>query len=164
MFSDSELKGIDYPASNHTYKNYNYNDENKKEIRPSHLDILKKSRYQKAYKSFKSVMRRGSNSSIQNNYKNEPNHTSILNNYDYDNDLPKLERIDANFLNNTKKSSSESTNEYKLPEINLFQNDYSYEKCDNNNNVYDYSVYPYTKSLNNLKLCSKSVDKVNIEF
>ena len=109
------------------------------------------SRYKKVYKSFKSAIRRNSsasntstasNSSTPNGYalsNSSSNSSSKLNRYS--SCLPHNDLANLNDYYTNDKSLNQVAND-----LNVFQNDYSYDKSNNNSfSSYDYSVYPYAK-------------------
>ena len=113
------------------------------------VDNLKKSRYQKAYKSFKSAMRRNSSANSRHHHHNNCDlnehtmySTATFEKHNYESQLPRLDL---------------------MPELKLFQNDYSYEGNgfkSGNEFSYDHSVYPYVKNLNHSRIASKSSKNV----
>ena len=113
------------------------------------VDTLKKSRYQKAYKSFKSAMRRNSSANSRRHHHDNCDlsehtmySTPMFEKHNYESHLPRLDL---------------------MPELRLFQNDYSYEGNgfkSGNEFSYDHSVYPYVKNLNHSRRTSKGAKNV----
>lgn len=139
----TELKSnspIEDDSYYHSYKKIdpktNY-EENPLDLYPS-----KPSRYQKAYKSFKSVLRRNSTSASSSipvgltiKSTNKQRSNLFEDDSSYYERPPRLENsLDSNkFVN----------------DLIVFDNDYSYDNNNNNSNSiqnYDFSTYPYTKT------------------
>ena len=114
------------------------------------LEYPKPSRYQKAYKSFKSVLRRNSSSSSSSTpiglsiRPTRSNRSSIVEEdfYEHHQQQPKLDSVN---LNSTKF----------VNDLIVFDNDYSYDNNTNsgknsteiNESNFDFSTYPYTKTV-----------------
>lgn len=155
----SQIKSIEHYNSN--YNDLNSNDKSQGS-----------SRYQKAYKSFKtSISKRNPKmignhgTDISDRYDslsrngNKPG-IQLFNNdngYDqFDNQkLPKIESFNMKFDSSAAQSSV--TTSSNTPELDLFGNSYSYEnKADGHKEyTYDYSVYPPVKILNNINFSNK---------
>lgn len=119
-------------------------------ILDSPLDYAKPSRYQKAYKSFKSVLRRHSTaSSIPVGLTIRPTRStrSSIVEEDFFAEQPKQQDALPN-LNSTKF----------VNDLIVFDNEYSYEdtnKNEINQNNFDFSTYPYTKTVSSAAKTSK---------
>lgn len=133
LSSSKELSLIDQ------FQNYEQEDtydleKIKAEEMNSNNSTTNNSRYKKVYRSFKSAIRR--NSSASNTSTASSSNGSTPNGY---------------ALSNSSSNSSSKLNRYSsscLPQndLNVFENDYSYDKSNNNSfSSYDYSVYPYAK-------------------
>lgn len=144
IFSEHKTHSpLDEEDDSYTYKSTNYNEFDNSSNKPT------SNRYQKAYKSFKSVLRRNSSST------STPIGLSIKSTEKQRNSLA----IDDFF--DKPKFDEENINKRGNGDLIVFDKGYSYDN-DNEANIqydystYDFSTYPYTKTTKQTKSFNKN--------